>query len=343
MKRWGLGLLVLVGLAGTALARGGTEDLHIGARLAGLAARPGAPIARWLDGPVTLPLLLAILPLLATAAGTTQAAEEPSPLPGTVPLKDPPPDLAMAMVDGIGRYLDRELAASVAGRAARWKRDFSSTAAYEASVAPNRERLRRILGAQDRRVPFADLELVATRTVPAEVGATPAYRVLAVRWPVLEGVEGEGLLLDPATPARANLVALPDCDWTPEMLAGMAPGVPAEAQFARRLAESGCRVLIPALVDRRDLWSGRPEVRFTNQPHREFLYRAAFEMGRHVIGVEVQKVLAGVDWLEQVAQPSAPVGIAGYGEGGLLALYSAALDPRIAVTLVSGYFQPRER
>ena len=38
-----------------------------------------------------------------------------------------------------------------------------------------------------------------------------------------------------------------------------------------------------------------------------------------------------------------PIAVAGYGEGGLLALYSAALDTRIDATLVSGYFQPREQ
>ena len=37
-----------------------------------------------------------------------------------------------------------------------------------------------------------------------------------------------------------------------------------------------------------------------------------------------------------------PIGVMGYGEGGLLALYSAALDQRIAATVVSGYFQARE-
>ena len=34
--------------------------------------------------------------------------------------------------------------------------------------------------------------------------------------------------------------------------------------------------------------------------------------------------------------------MAGYGEGGLLALYSAALDTRIDATLVSGYFDARQ-
>ena len=67
----------------------------------------------------------------------------------------------------------------------------------------------------------------------------------------------------------------------------------------------------------------------------------AYEIGRHIIGYEVQKVLAGVDWFSQ-CRPSRSVAVMGYGEGGLLALYSAAADARIEATCVSGYFQTRE-
>lgn len=69
----------------------------------------------------------------------------------------------------------------------------------------------------------------------------------------------------------------------------------------------------------------------------------AFEVGRHIIGFEVQKVLAAVDWFSREnARHNAPIAVAGYGEGGLLAFYSAAIDPRIHAAAVSGYFQPRE-
>src|SRR5262249_27266667 len=75
-------------------------------------------------------------------------------------------------------------------------------------------------------------------------------------------------------------------------------------------------------------------------PHREFIYRQAYEMGRHVIGYEVQKVLAAVDWFTR--QKEHPfVAVYGYGEGGLLAFHSGALDERIGATVVSGYFGPR--
>jgi dienelactone hydrolase len=99
-------------------------------------------------------------------------------------------------------------------------------------------------------------------------------------------------------------------------------------------------VLIPTLLSREDDFSGDPRVAMTNQSHREWIYRQAFQMGRHVIGYEVEKVLAAVDVLR--ARGTIPLGVAGEGEGGLLAFYAAAADPRIDAALVSGYFGPRE-
>jgi dienelactone hydrolase len=132
------------------------------------------------------------------------------------------------------------------------------------------------------------------------------------------------------------------------MLCGLAPGLPPENQAARRLAENGCEVLVPVLISRQDTWSGSAQLdKWTNQPHREWIYRQAFELGRHVIGYEIQKVLAAVDWftLENNGATGAkpPVAVAGYGEGGLIAFYSAALDLRIQAVLVSGYYDARQR
>jgi dienelactone hydrolase len=262
-------------------------------------------------------------------------------LPGTAPLvvqNDP----AAAMVEGIHTFLDRETAQSASRRERFWQRDYASAEAYSRSVAANRERFRKIIGAVDARLPAPEMQLDATTSMPAQVAEGNGFKVFAVRWPVLKGVTAEGLLLEPDGPPLARVVAIPDADWSPEMLAGLAPGVEPAAQFARRLAENGCQVIVPALIDRRDTWSGIPSVKMTNQPHREFLYRMAFEAGRHIIGYETQKALSAVDWFaRENARHKAPIAVAGYGEGGLLALYSAAIDERIAATLVSGYFQPR--
>jgi dienelactone hydrolase len=252
-------------------------------------------------------------------------------------------DLAAQMVAGIDRHLTHAIAAATDARGGRWQRDLASHERYLASVAPNRERLRRILGAVDPRVASDGLEFVATTTRPALLGGGAGYKAYAVRWAALAGVDGEGLLLVPDEPAKVDVIALADCDITPEKSAGLEPGAPPEAQFPRRLAERGCRVLVPFLIDRGDTHSGDPSIRMTNQPHREYVYRGAFEMGRHIIGYELQKVFAAIDALARDAgDPPRPVGVIGHGEGGLLALYSAALDPRIAVAAVCGYFGPRE-
>ena len=81
----------------------------------------------------------------------------------------------------------------------------------------------------------------------------------------------------------------------------------------------------------------------TNQSHREWICRMAFEAGRHIIGYEVQKVLSAVDWFTYENRAVAvPIALIGYGEGGLLALYSAAIDVRIQSAVVCGYFDSRQ-
>jgi dienelactone hydrolase len=256
--------------------------------------------------------------------------------------------LAHETLDGIYRFLQSRTAQSVSERPHYWNRDLTSAPAYEQSVTSNRERLRERIGAVDPRHPVTALEYLATTAAPAEIAVTEKYTVHAVRWPVVGMIYGEGLLLQPVGEVRARIVALPDADQTPEMLAGLVAGIPVDSQFARRLAENGCQVVIPALIDRRDEFSGNEKVnRFTNQPHREWIHRQAYQLGRHVIGFEVQKVLAAVDWFAHqntlsAATSSPRIAVAGYGEGGLVAFYSAAIDPRIDAALVSGYFGPRE-
>ena len=251
-------------------------------------------------------------------------------------------DIAAQMVASLNDFVDRAVTESVESRQRLWHRDYRSHAAYAASIAPNRERFRQYIGCVDKRAPIDALHYIATTEQTSEIAKTKGYTVYAVRWPVFDGVEGEGLLLEPEGKPIAQVIALPDADWTPEILVGLAEGISQEAQFARRLAEQGCRVVVPTLIDRDDKWSGNPKIgRMTNQPHREFIYRMAFELGRHIIGYEVQKILAVVDWMSR-EENHPPIGVIGYGEGALLTLYSAAVDTRINAAVVSGYFQRRE-
>jgi dienelactone hydrolase len=298
-------------------------------------------------GKLTTAASLSALPAQKAAAEqvhVAQALDTPPPppvLPGTEPFTRQG-DLAAQMVEGMHQYLLKQTTSSVEKRQSLWRRDFSSPEAYERSVVPNRERFRKIVGLIDQRIANPAPQLESPVGGPVVVASGSGYKVYGVRWPVFEGVDGEGLLLEPAGSPVGKVVALPDADWSPETLVGLAPGIPPEAQFARRLAENGCVVLVPTLINRADTWSGNPEInRLTNLTHREYIYRMAYEIGRHIIGYEMQRVLAAVEWFAK-AYPSKPIGVFGYGEGGLLALYSAAADTRINSTVVSGYFDSRQ-
>ena len=291
---------------------------------------------------MTIRVALSITLLWLTLSAALPAAD---PLPGTKFLELDRP-LDEVMVEGISKFAERELAASVERRAKLWNRDYSSVEAYEKSIAPNRESFRTIIGAVDARVPAGGFEFVSRDLQPGPMIADhEAFTVSRVQWPVMAGVTAVGLKLTPKGKTLCRVVAIPDADWTPEMFTGVVSGIAPESQLARRLAEAGCEVYIPTLLSRDDTFSGHPDVRYTNQTHREWVYRQAFELGRHVIGYEVQKVLAAVDhihWLNSHHKKHFPIGVIGVGEGGLLAMYSAALDTRIDFTLVSGYFGPRE-
>ncbi|WP_161603422.1 alpha/beta hydrolase family protein [Blastopirellula marina] len=259
-------------------------------------------------------------------------------LPGTQPLTRNG-DIAAQMVAGIDRFLLGEIEASILERAKHWEWDFSSPELHQQAIAANQARLAHRLGVREPRIPFDAPSLLATTETSALVAQGAGYDVFAVRWPVLKSMHGEGLLLVPVDrKIVADIIALPDADQTPEQIAGLADGLPAESQFARRLAESGCRVIIPTLVSRDMARRGGR----ANLSNREYVYRSSFVQGRHVIGYEIQKVLACVDWFAR-GQDDAEIGVIGYGEGGMLALYSGALDNRIERVCISGYVAPRER
>ncbi len=252
------------------------------------------------------------------------------------------------IIDGVRRFYEKRIKTTKPERELYWDRDLSSPEAYNASVEPNRASFRSILGAIDEREPVS-MEKIK------KISETDDYIIYEVRWPVLKEVLprpalqywpeldvprkifGEGLMLVPKGTPKGYAIAVPDADQNPEDLTGLSLGTEENSQFARRLAENGFTVVVPVIIDRTTRWS-----RGTNRPSRSWIYSQAHEMGRTVAGYEVQKMEAVVDWFATQAGSAAKIGIAGYGEGGLLALYTAALDTRVDATLISGYFAPRE-
>ncbi len=269
--------------------------------------------------------------LLVIGAGVASGQQ----LPGTKPLEWNEDDLSARLMDGAHKFVDRKIDESEKKRTTFWQKDFSSAESYSKSVVPNRERLRTIIGAVDARL-APGIERFGDDNNPALVAETSQIRVWQVRWPVLEGVWGCGLLVEPTAKPVGHVVFIPDSGETPErnIFVGRA--------MAARLAENGFTVVVPVTVSRDKLVTDDELLKKSDQTYREWIYRQAFHMGRHVIGYEVQTVLAAIDWLKAKHGAQAKIGVCGHGDGGLTAMYSAAIDPRIDAALVSGYFDRRQ-
>lgn len=249
----------------------------------------------------------------------------------------------MTMVAGIGKDLDKRIDRASKDRDASQAtflrlQGGAKTQAIKAKI----EKLAKILGTTDARVNPAGLEVIASPWNSGPLATAEGVKAFSVRFEALTGVYGEGILLEPEGAAKASVVLLPDAAHTPEQHAGLVPGLPLQARLGAVLAGKGCRVICVSLLDRESRFSSNPEIqRFTNLPHREFLYRGAYEMGRTPAGYEVTKALAAVDNL-LARDRKLPVGLVGHGEGGRIALYAGALDNRVSATLVSGAFGPRD-
>src|SRR6476646_6388374 len=121
--------------------------------------------------------------LVACWPPAARSADSPDFLPGTVKLELTQP-LDEVMVDGINRFALRALAESPNNRGKFWHRD---PQAYAASVEPNRQHLKAILGVVDDRVGGSGFELIASTKAGSELAKCESYTVRAIRWHVLPG------------------------------------------------------------------------------------------------------------------------------------------------------------
>ncbi len=261
-------------------------------------------------------------------------------LPGTGPLKMTG-DIASRMVAEVDQFLLNELKQSPGRREQHWRPTPKQKENFDLWLNEKRSTLAKLTGVVENRITFKAPRNIQPIGSPRVIAETSEIQILAVSWPVLDGVTGEGLLVLPTQkPPVANIIYIPDADQTPEEVTGLKASPNSTPNFTvpypLAMARNGYSVLIPSLISRQmEPRNGR-----ATMTHREFLYRSAFVLGRHIVGYEVQKVLAGVDWYDRES-PDRPIGVVGWGEGGMLALLCSALDHRIDVTAVSGFFDSR--
>lgn len=290
-------------------------------------------------------LLAVFAMVLIPAVCNAQAANGPV-LPGTKPWAMPA-DPAAEMVEGIHRHLDKMLADSVTARDSAWER-----ARTDAPFRADRQnRLRQSLGfagGERLAVPGGRFEIIVPGPGPIEETApktgTKKTRIDHVRWEVYPDVWMRGHLVrpiqqpnDPAAGVVRFMGIVLDNDVD-------ARSPDSGLQMAMRLAEAGGLILVPALLDRKDTWSGDPKVRFTNLSHREWIWRMAWETGQSPLGYEVAGVISGLYQMRSAQRTSRllPSVIYGHGDGGQVALLAANLGAKASIVWISGYFQARD-
>ena len=279
------------------------------------------------------------MPLLTLGLVGLAAAQDPpdltrESLEGTELLLLESP-LHEVMIREISAYAEAELSRAQDARFAAWLPQQGQPPRMTRDEAL--AQLRELIGAVDTAV---ERPVIFEKSVAFSEAAS----VMSLRWDVLEGVSGEALAVNAHITRRDAppfLIFLGDADQSPEQLLGWDDTVPRESKLLQSLAPE-YEVIVPRLVNRANYASGHPDIRWTNLSHREFVYRTSFEMGRHVIGYEVQRIMALARGLK-AESPNRPVHILGVGEGGLLALYAAALSPQIDAVTVRGYFGMHRR
>ena len=258
-------------------------------------------------------------------------------------------DIASELVSGVDRFLLKQIESSIQTRESSWPKPSPTGGSYLQGIEKLRAQYAQSIGLIDPRVEPS--EWILERSLPknlqdmaleessgeslgrAGLASDATLRIERVRWPVLEGWEASGLLLIPKQ-IRFGVVLVPDASQMPENLCGVGPG---SSTDGLALARAGGLVVIPQVASRhREARQGRAVM--TDQ---EYLYRSAFVLGRHLLGYHVHQNMSAVDLLKKTI-PDRPIMVAGWGEGGWIALATGASDPRIDATIVSGHFGPRE-
>ena len=264
-------------------------------------------------------------------------AQQAAPLTGTVPWSFPA-DIVLEQHNELLRYFETRIY-----DAARQRGRFWQGADWPRIAGRNRAELRRMIGAVDQFLtPAPERKQIAENTV---------FTFSLVEWPVLRlgnspatpGPSGAiakeyGILLESKRQGKhPAVIAIPDADLSAADITGLSQRLPQSEQYARSLAADGYIVFVPFFTQRRTFSQPWTE-------DRDWLVRLGYQVGRHLIGSEVQQVSSAIDFLCTLpGVDSQRIGVVGSGQGGLTALYAAALDTRLKAALVAHYFDRRER
>ena len=295
----------------------------------------------------TATLLLLLAPLFSLAA-------EPDTLPGTQPLTVEG-DIAAQMVAGIDKFLLRKIDESVEERKRYLEDSPIPSGRYGTDVNPAQRRLLSKLGVvpwKERALSVWPGRAVVDVTLYENLNGC---RVRYLKIPVLPhprnplpfpehlsdhdaAIHAEALYLSPVNGREPRRIVYIPGEFGLEDFLGRSSADLSDLGLPYYLAAHDYHVIIPVLTSREvEKRGGRVEL-----SDREYVYRSSFELGRHPIGYDLERVLACAIWISNNVGCRMPlVDYVGVGDGGQLALYAGAVDQYTSSVYVKDYFKER--
>jgi len=278
---------------------------------------------------------LVVLGAITLVAAMTVAAAEG--LPGTQPVEMPlgTEEVVQTQLRQVVAYFQKRIASAEEACRRQWEPDFASPGAYDRSLCQHRVPIRAMLGIDE------ECRLAGSPNVDT-IATGRGCRVERVSLPLTGGISARGLAIVPTSPGRhAAMVLCPDADSWPERFAGLMESSHAPAWLGNLVAR-GALVYVPQSIERT---ADHPYSAITRgKDRRTILYRLGYPVGRTMPGFDVEETIAAVDYLGQRADVDpGRIGLAGIGQGGMTALYAAALDGRVRAAVVADYFDRRDR
>lgn len=206
---------------------------------------------------------------------------------------------------------------------ARWNRDYSSIAAFEKSVEPNRQRWRRTIG------------LFEPDGIDLDPVLEPWYEddEIAACWltfNLLGGLRGRGILALPKNrPAPAPLViAQHGIGSSPERVFGLDDPADIYKGYGRQLAREGFAVIAPMNIS-----GSHPRGR---------VERLCKLLGKTLWGLEILRTQRLLDYLETRAEIDVSrTAMYGISLGGAYTMFTTPAEPRIKAAVVCAWFNHR--
>ncbi|MDO5552616.1 MAG: hypothetical protein Q4G68_02530 [Planctomycetia bacterium] len=229
-------------------------------------------------------------------------------------------------------FINSQLEKAKAVRAKNWTFTGTTRESFAKFIDEKRFTFSKIAGTCELRVHSAP-PMSPVSSVNKSAQGEPVCR--DIKWSVFDDYAAEGIMIEPAADSWTRTeIVVPHAGMMPIDFYNRLP-------YLQKIAKEGnCRIIIPAIVGREKT---RPGNGRGPMCARHYLNWTAFEVGHHIIGYEVQSVIALVDWLkDDPATSDKPIRVAGYGDGGLTAFYAGVLDNRIDEVFLSGHFNTRD-